>query len=149
MKLPQYTKTMSLKEVSVQLKRKSITFHFLLDCLLHVIQSLYLPGLLNKNFKSCGKTFDITEFSLTAFQQLATFVSGGALSPCFGLLKIIKVMTLVCLTATQGPWKGHLFLLVLLFLSVGLADIKKEMLPHWASKLKAKSLWKFFLIPRR
>lgn len=106
---------MSLKEVSFQLKRKGITFHFPFDCLLHVIQSLYLPGLLNKNFNSCGKTFDITEFSLTSLQQLATSVSGEALSPCFGLLKIIKVMTLVCLTAIQGLWKGHLFLLVLLF----------------------------------
>lgn len=72
-----------------------------------LFRNLCLPGLLNKNFKSCDKTFDITEFSLIPFQQLATFVSGGDLSPCSRLLKIIKVMTLVCLTATQGLWRGH------------------------------------------
>lgn len=90
-----------------------------------LFRSLYLPDALNKNFKSCNKTFDITEFLLIPFQQLATFPSGGDLSTCSRLLKIIKVITLVCLSPLKVSGRAILFLLVPLFLFCGIGRQKK------------------------
>lgn len=47
-------------------------------------------NILSKSLKSCSKTFERTDFSPTSSHQLVAFVSGGDLSFCFVLLKLIK-----------------------------------------------------------
>ena len=57
--------------------------------------------ILSKSLKLCSKTFERTDFSPTSSHQLVAFVSGGDVSFCFVLLKLIKDVP-VCCTAIQG-----------------------------------------------
>lgn len=127
-KLPWYIlRRCHSKKPAFSWKKKALNFISFLIASHMLFRNLQLPGLLNKNFKSCSKTFDITEFLLTSFQQLTTFVSGGDLSLCFRLLKVIKVMTLFALLLLKVTGRVILFPLILLFLFCGaLANGKKK-----------------------